>query len=59
MSTYLHRVSYRLSEVELSTPLMELNPAVLSKQGRQVIEKEMRFKFEGVLRVVEPETVLR
>ena len=31
---------------KLSTPQMELNAAVLSKRGRKVIEKEMRFEFE-------------
>ena len=43
---------------KLSTPQMELNAAVLSKRGRKVIEKEMRFEFEKVLQIVDPETVL-
>ena len=42
---------------KLSTPQMELNAAVLSKQGRKVIE-EMRFAFEEVLQIVDSETVL-
>jgi len=37
---------------------MELNAAVLSKRGRKVIEKEMRFEFEKVLQIVDSETVL-
>ena len=41
-----------------STPQMELNGAVLSKRGRAVIEKEMRFKFEKILHLVDSETVL-
>jgi len=43
---------------KLSTPQMELNAAVLSARGRKVIEKEMRFKFEKVLHLVDSETVL-
>ena len=43
---------------KLSTPQMELNAAVLSKRGRKVTEKEMRFKFEEVLQIVDSETVL-
>ena len=43
---------------KLSTPQMELNAAVLSKRGRKVIEKEMRFEFERVLQIVDSETVL-
>ena len=43
---------------KLSTPQMELNATVLSKRGRRVIEKEMRFEFERVLRIVDSETVL-
>lgn len=43
---------------KLSTPQMELNAAVLSKQGRKVIEKEMRFEFEKLLQIVDSETVL-
>ena len=43
---------------KLSTPQMELNAAVLSKRGRNVIEKEMRFEFEKVLQIVDSETVL-
>ena len=43
---------------KLSTPQMELNAAVLSKQGRKVIDKEMRFEFEKVLQIVDSETVL-
>ena len=37
---------------------MELNAAVLSKRGRKVIEKEMRFNFERVFYIVDSETVL-
>lgn len=43
---------------KLSTTQMELNAAVLSKRGRKVIEKEMRFNFERVLHIVDSETVL-
>ncbi|KAL9975806.1 hypothetical protein ACROYT_G013011 [Oculina patagonica] len=43
---------------KLSTPQMELNVAVLSKRGRKVIEKEMRFDFEELLQIVDSETVL-
>lgn len=43
---------------KLSTPQMELNAAVLSKRGRKVIAKEMRFDFEEVLQIVDSETVL-
>ena len=43
---------------KLSTPQMELNAAVLSKRGRKVIEREMRFQFEQVLQIVYSETVL-
>ena len=36
----------RIAQVnKLSTPQMELNAALLSKRGRKVIEKEMRFDF--------------
>lgn len=43
---------------KLSTPQMELNAALLSARGRKVLEKEMRFKFERVLHLVDSETVL-
>ena len=43
---------------KLSTPQMELNAAVLSKRGRKIIEKELRFTFERVLHIVDSETVL-
>lgn len=43
---------------KLSTPQMELNAAVLSTRGRQVLERELRFKFEKVLHLVDSETVL-
>ncbi len=43
---------------KLSTSQMELNAAVLSKRGRKVIEKEVRFDFERVLQIVDSETVL-
>jgi len=43
---------------KLTTPQMELNGAVLSKRGRQVICKEMRFGFERILHIVDSETVL-
>ena len=49
----------RIAPVDkLSTPQMELSAAVLSKRGRKVIEKEMRFEFERVLQIVDSETVL-
>ena len=41
-----------------TTPRMELNGAVLSKRGRQVIEKEMNIQFERVIHLVDSETVL-
>ena len=43
---------------KLFTPQMELRAAVLSKPGKKVIEKEMRFKFEKVLQIVNSEIVL-
>ena len=43
---------------KLSTPQMELNAAVLSKRGRKVIEREMRFQFERVQQIVDSETAL-
>ena len=43
---------------KLGTPQMELNAAVLSKRGRRVIEREMRFQFEKVLQLVDSETVV-
>ena len=43
---------------KLSTSQMELNGAVLSKRGRKVIEREMRFDFERVLHIVDSKTVL-
>ena len=43
---------------KLTTPQMELNGAVLSKRGRKVIEKEMRFNFGKILHIVDSETVL-
>ena len=43
---------------KVTTPRMELNGAVLSKRGRQVIEQEMRFQFERVLHLVDSETVM-
>ena len=46
------------TDKQLSTPQMELNAAVLSKRGRKVIGKEMRFTFEKVLQIVDSETVL-
>ena len=38
---------------------MELNAAVLSKRGRNVIEKEMRYNFSRVYQLVDSETVLK
>lgn len=43
---------------KISTPQMELNAAVLSKRGRKVLEKELRFDFEKILHIVDSETVL-
>ena len=40
-----------------TTPRMELNGAVLSKRARQVIESEMRLKFEKVIHLVDSLTV--
>ena len=45
----LHRVTI---------PRMELNAAVLSKRGRQVIEAESRIKFEKTLHLIDSQTVL-
>ena len=41
-----------------SIPQLELNAAVLSKRGREVITHEMRYKFSQVLQLVDSETVL-
>ena len=41
-----------------STPQMELKAAVLSKRGRKVIGKEMRFDFKRLLHIVDSKTVL-
>ena len=35
-----------------------MNAVVLSKRGRKVIEKDMRFNFERVLHIVDSETIL-
>ena len=43
---------------QVSIPRMELNGAVLSKRMRVCIEKEMRFKFERIIHLVDSETVL-
>ena len=43
---------------KLSTPRMELNGAVLSKRCRAVLEKEMNYKFEKVIHLINSETVL-
>ena len=43
---------------KLAVPRMELNGAVLSKRCRTVIEKEMRYKFERVIHLIDSETVL-
>ena len=49
----------RIAPVDkVSTPRMELNGAVLSKRCRAVISKEMRYKFERVIQLVDSETVL-
>lgn len=49
----------RIAPVDkLSTSQMELNATVLSKRGRRVIQKEMRFNFERALHIVDSETVL-
>ena len=44
---------------KVSTPRMELNGAVLSKRCRGVIQKEMRYKFDRVIHLVDSETVLQ
>lgn len=44
--------------VNRSTPQLELNGAVMSERARQLIEKEMRFKFERVHHLIDSETVL-
>ena len=44
--------------IQRSTPQLELNGAVVSKRGRGVIEKEVRYKFEKVLHIVDSEIVL-
>ena len=50
----------RIAPVDkVSTPRMELNGAVIAKRCRVVIEKEMRYKFERVIHLVDSETVLR
>jgi hypothetical protein len=41
-----------------SIPQLELNAAVLSKRGREVITLEMRYKFSKILQLVDSETVL-
>ena len=43
---------------KLSTPQIELNGAVLSKRCRKVLQKEMRFRFERVIQIVDSKTVL-
>lgn len=43
---------------KISTPQSEFNGAVLSKRGREVIEKEMRLPFERILHIVDNTTVL-
>ena len=35
-----------------------MNAVVLSKRGRKVIEKDMRFNFERVLHIVDSDTIL-
>ena len=44
--------------VRRSTPQLELNAAVMSKRGREVIEKEMRYSFSKVLHLIDSETLL-
>ena len=41
-----------------TTPRMELNGAVLSTRGRQVIEKEIGISFEKIIQLVDSETIL-
>ena len=49
----------RIAPVDkVSTPRMELNGALLSKRCRTAISKEMRYKFERVIQLVDSETVL-
>ena len=43
---------------KVSIPRMELNGAVLSKRCRAAIVKEMRYKFERIIHLVDSETVL-
>lgn len=44
---------------QLTIPQIELNAAVLSKRGRKVLEKEMRYNFSRVYQLVDSETVLK
>ena len=44
---------------QVTIPQMELNAAVLSKRGRKVLEKEMRYDFSKVYQLVDSETVLK
>ena len=43
---------------KVTIPRMELNAAVLSKRGKQVIQNEMRMKFEKVIHLIDSLTVL-
>ena len=42
----------------ITIPRMELNGAILSKRGREVIQAEMRMKFDKVLHLIDSQTVL-
>ena len=44
--------------VKRSTPQLELNAAVMSKRGREVILQEMEFNFDRILHIIDSETVL-
>ncbi len=42
----------------ITIPRMELNAAVLSKRGRQIIESESRIVFEKTLHLIDSQTIL-
>ena len=44
--------------VKRSTPQLELNAAVMSKRGREVVEQEVEYSYEKVLHIIDSETVL-
>lgn len=44
---------------QLTIPQMELNAAILSKRGKKVLEREMRYDFSKIYQLVDSETVLK